>query len=98
MSLDGVDTGFELYIDLSAGIGDLPEGLPPTWTHSCASRTGADVREALAATIFLRAFAECTGGGYWYPDDQLYYAPESVASYLDDQIAGLKHLLSRKKR
>jgi hypothetical protein len=98
IKLDGIDTGFELYLDSLAGTDDLPEDIEPAWTHSCGSRTGSDLHEALAAMIFMRAFVECTGGGYWYPDDQIYCAHDNAAPYLDDAIAAFKRFMSRAKR
>lgn len=96
--LEGAATGFEVYVDRLANIVGLPKELNPSWTHACTTRTGGDMREGLAATIFLRAFVECVRGGYWYADDQIFYPPGNAATYLDGAIADFWKLLPGRKK
>lgn len=94
---DGVDIGLEFKRVPSAETGDLPEEIDAKATHACVARTGSDMREGLAGTIFLRAFVECTQGGYWYPDDALYYPTGDAIAFLDGEIAGFRSALLRKR-
>ena len=84
--VSGRDTGFEHYFE------PIPEGaLPPEATaygnHHVAARTGSDFEECRAAFVYFKVLSRLTGGAYVYPDDAIIIGPESVQTYLDEQIA-----------
>lgn len=86
IKVDGAGTGFEYYFVPVSEVGELPEGVDPTWTHASLSATGGDFRELVAALIFFRSLAELTGGAYWYPGEAL-TAPDRTLTDLDGWIA-----------